>query len=286
MLKEMVLLQTFKPAKIEIFVDPFSKQYGEWALVAGAAEGIGAAFCEAVAVRKMNLAMVDIRGASLHQTAERIGKSFGVQTRCLVQDLAEKEAWIACMKFTESLDCRLLVYVPAYSPVKFFRKNTSEEIDRYINLNSLTPLHLVHALTEQMREKGSGGIILMSSLAGLIGPKFVAPYAATKAFSIVLAESLFHELRPSGISITACCAGPTSTPTYWSSLPGNQKTTPGVMAPGRVAECALENLGKKAVCIPGRKNRFFYFILLHLLPRAVSSWLVSREMGKMYHKEV
>ncbi|MEI6456829.1 MAG: SDR family NAD(P)-dependent oxidoreductase [bacterium] len=266
-------------------MDPFSKEYGEWALVAGAAEGIGAAFCEALAARKMNLAMVDIRGAFLHETAERIGKSFGVQTRCLVQDLAEKEAWIECLKFLGLLDCRLLVYVPAYSPVKFFLKNSSEEIDRYIHLNSLTPLHLVHALTERMREKGSGGIILMSSLAGLIGPKFVAPYAATKAFNIVLAESLFHELRSSGIAITACCAGPTSTPTYWSSLPDNQKTTPDVMEPGRVAEYALQNLGKKAVCIPGRKNRFFYFILLRILPRPVASRLVSLEMGKMYNRE-
>lgn len=285
MLKEMVLLQTFKAVKLEIFVDHFPKHYGEWALVAGAAEGIGAAFCEALAQRSMNLAMVDIREAALKGTAARLEGTYAVRTKCLVRDLSDEEAWSACMNFIEGSDCRLMVYVPAYSPVKPFLSNTPDEISHYLRLNSLTPLQLVRAFATRIRGNETGGIILMSSLAGLIGPKFVAPYAATKAFNIVLAESLFHEMKSAGIAITACCAGPTSTPTYWSSLPDSRSAAANVMEPVGVAACALKNLGKKAICIPGFKNRFFYFILLHLLPRRLASALVSSGMGKMYRME-
>jgi short-subunit dehydrogenase len=233
----------------------------------------------------INLALVDIKSEALRETADRMAGKYQVLTRCLVRDLSERESWIACMDLIRDLDCRLLIYVPAYSPVRSFFGNTAAELDRYLHLNSLTPLHLVHAFAERNRGKGRSGIVLMSSLAGLIGPRFVAPYAATKAFNIVLAESLFHELKSSGIEITACCAGPTSTPTYWSSLPDGQATKPDVMGPEPVAACALKNLGKKAICIPGRKNQFFFFILLHLLPRAVASSLVSREMARMYQRE-
>ncbi len=44
----------------------------------------------------------------------------------------------------------------------------------------------------------------------LIGPKYVATYAATKSFSIRLAEALHDELKADGIDIMACCAGTVS----------------------------------------------------------------------------
>jgi len=259
-----------------------SERYGEWALVAGAAEGIGASFCEALARRKMNLLMIDIREKSLEETGNRIEQQYHVKTLGLVQDLAEENAWINCLRFIEQHDCRLLIYVPAYSPVKPFLSNSTDELDRYIRLNSLTPLKLVHGFVARTRAVGSGGIVLMSSLAGLVGPKFVAPYAATKAFNIVLAESLFHEFRSHAIDIIACCAGPTSTPSYWSSFTMDKKRGVNVMEPSRVAECAMKNLGKKPICIPGLKNLLFYFILLHVIPRKIAGNFVSKAIGKMY----
>jgi len=263
-------------------MDIFSKRFGDWALVAGAAEGIGAAFCDALARRKINLAMVDTKEQALNETADRIEYSYHIKTKRLFQDLSKKDAWLICLKFIEMLDCRVLIYIPAYSPVKSFLSNSPEELDKYLWLNSFTPIHMVHAFVERSMAAGSGAIVLMSSLAGLIGPKFVAPYAATKAFNVALAESLFHELHSHSIAITACCAGPTSTPTYWLSLPNDQKTTPKVMESITVAEYALKNLGRKAITIPGWKNRLFYAILIHLLPRKIAGCLVSRAMGKMY----
>ena len=73
-----------------------------------------------------------------------------------------------------------------------------------------------------MAARGRGGILLMSSLAGGQGTPIVAAYAASKAFEIVLAEGLWDELRPAGVDVLACRAGPTRTPSYEASAPGRR----------------------------------------------------------------
>ncbi|MBK7408914.1 MAG: SDR family NAD(P)-dependent oxidoreductase [Saprospirales bacterium] len=65
-----------------------------------------------------------------------------------------------------------------------------------------------------MIARGSGGIVLMSSLAGSQGSPKIATYAASKAFNTILAEGLWEELRDKGIDVVASCAGAIRTPGY------------------------------------------------------------------------
>jgi len=211
------------------------EQYGEWALVAGAAEGIGKAFAVTLARGGQHLVLADHQPEALRILSSGIEKEFGVKTISLSLDLAGQNAAHQCMEAIRNFDCRMLVYVPAFSKVRPFLANSPEDLDHFIDLNSRTPIHLVHAFASQIETKGGGGIILMSSLAGLIGPQFVAPYASTKAFNIVLAEALFHEFKRKKINILACCAGITSTPTYWESQPDKEATRPAIMEPQEVA---------------------------------------------------
>ena len=265
----------------ELSNNEFQKRYGKWALVAGAAEGIGAAFSEELAKKGMNLAMVDINPDKLAELGSLLEGKYSIKTQQLLNDLSGLDLAAVCMDLIKDVDCRLLIYVPAYSPVKRFLDNSPEELDKYINLNSRTPLHLVHLFTAHMKNRGGGGVVLMSSLAGLIGPQFLAPYAATKAFNILLTESLFHELKRDGISIMACCAGTTSTPTFWSTNPILNRWI-RIMKPEDMAESALKELGMKSIHIPGWQNRLSYILLTRILPRHISAKLVSKEMRKIY----
>jgi uncharacterized protein len=263
--------------------ESFKECYGTWALVAGAAEGIGEAFTLALAKKGMNLVMVDIKPDSLSELSSRLQEKYLITTKQIVKDLSDPDAAVVCMNLIRDLDCRLLVYVPAYSPVKRFLDNSQEELDRYINLNSRTPLHFVHLFTAHLRKLKGGGMLLMSSLAGLIGPQFSAPYAATKAFNIVLAESLFHELKRDGISIMACCAGTTSTPTFWSSNPTLNRWV-RLMKPETLAVNAIKKMGMKSIYIPGWQNRLSYFLLTRILPRRMAALIVSKEMERIFPK--
>ena len=73
----------------------------------------------------------------------------------------------------------------------------------------------------------------MASLAGLWGAQLLAPYGATKAFNILLAESLHHELKSKNFDVMACVAGATSTPAYLGTNPRYGRIRPSVMTPER-----------------------------------------------------
>jgi short-subunit dehydrogenase len=257
-------------------------RYGEWALVAGAAEGIGAAFSTLLAGSGMNLILSDNNNNSLNTLADELERVHGITTIRLYQDLSEENASMVCLDKAKEVDFRLMIYVPAFSRVGKFSGYTTEEINRFLSLNVSTPVHLVHSFLRKRQKGKRYGVILMSSLAGMLGPALAAPYAATKAFSLVFSESLFHELKNERVEILACCAGPTSTPTYWKSKPGNQGRIIEIMKPLDVAGYALKMLGKRPVCIPGWKNRLFYYFLTRVIPRKIAGTLVSNSMLKMY----
>ena len=261
--------------------DPVSG-YGEWALIAGGAEGIGAAFSTALAGYGMNLILSDINLTSLNLLADELERTYGIATIRLHQDLSEENASQDCLDNIKEIDFRLLIYVPAFSRVGNFTEYTSQEIDRFISLNVRTPVHLVHSFLRHRQKGERYGVILMSSLAGMLGPAWVAPYAATKAFTLIFSESLFYELKKDKVDILACCAGPTSTPTYRDSKPGNRSRIIEIMQPRDVAIYALKMLGKRSFCIPGWKNRLFYYILTRIIPRKTAGRIVSRSMLKMY----
>ena len=263
-------------------MNDFIERYGGWALVAGAADGIGAAFSEALARKGVNLLMADKNAELLEEVSCRLESSYKIRTATLCVDLSSKDAWKNCMNAMGDFDCRLLVYVPAYSPVRPFLANDENDMDLFLDLNCRTPLQLCLAFGRRVKHERSSGILLLSSLAGLIAPVYSAAYAGTKAFNILLAESLNAEFREHSMDVTVCCAGITSTATFWSGNPEKKELKSGIMEPGEVARYALKSLGKKAICIPGWKNRLIYFFLTRVIPRKVAVRLVNRAMHKIY----
>ena len=85
-----------------------------------------------------------------------------------------------------------------YGPVMPFLDNSEDDLDLYIDVNCRTLLHLTHRFAGHLKTGRSGGIVLMSSLAGLWGTGLVAPYGASKAFDYNLAEALHYELVQGG----------------------------------------------------------------------------------------
>ncbi len=263
-------------------MDDVVSRYGKWALVAGAAEGIGAAFSAILAGYGMNLILVDNNIQSLNLLADELEKIHGITTIRVHQDLSEENAAQDCLEKVKDVDFRLMIYVPAFSKVGKFTGYSSEEVDLFLSLNVRTPVHIIHSFLRHKQNGQRCGVILMSSLAGMLGPALVAPYAATKAFLIIFSESLFYELKNEKVDILACCAGPTSTPTYWKSNPGKGNKIIEIMQPPEVAGYALKMLGKQPLCIPGWKNRLFYYLLTRIIPRKIAGNIVSKSMLKIY----
>ena len=262
-------------------------KYGSWALVAGAAEGLGNAFARALAAEKLNLILVDQKKSPMETLARQLESLYGIQVIPLHLDLASGDSVEQIMEAVIKTSCRLLVYNAAYSRVQKFLKNDLEDLDRYVQVNIRSPLQLTHAfcqLHSKVREQRKG-IILMSSLAGSWGTQLLAPYGASKAFNHNLAESLSYELKSESFDVLACIAGPTSTPGYLASLPEGKVRSMSVMDPDKVVKAGLYALGRKPFVVTGIRNKLIYLIMTRILPRRISLRIMNRALGKLYSEK-
>lgn len=258
-------------------------KYGDWALVAGAALGLGESYCIALAKQCINIIMIDNQEIPLKKLSQELMSKFGIETITVSVDLFHASNISQVMKIVNDTDCRLLIYNAAFSRIKKFTNLSSDELEHFLNVNIGSQLKLVHAFSKLLIDKKqNGGILLMSSLAGLLGMQLIAPYAASKAFAWNLAEALHHELKPYHIDVMACIAGATATEAYLNTNPKYGLLKAQVQQPDIVAEAALKILGKKALFISGFFNRINYFILTRLLPRKIAASIANKTMGNMY----
>ena len=263
----------------------FAECYGRWAIVAGASQGIGAAYAEELAARKLNLILIARRSDVLQSLAERLSQNYRVRVKSLVLDLTSSNAAEEICRETSDLEVGLLVYNAAFSAIGPFLERPMDDHVKEICTNAFTPLKLIYLLSQPMLSRSRGGIVLMSSLSAFQGSPYISTYAATKAFNIVLAEGLWDEWRERGVDVLVCVSGAVKTPNYVASEP-SQTGGLGAMTmhPGQVVREALDALGKQPYVIPGRMNRISSFVMRHLLPRKSAVKLMGRILRQMYVK--
>ena len=258
--------------------DSFAARFGKWAVVAGASEGLGAAFAAQLAERGMDLVLVARRGRLLGDVAVRLRAKYGVEVRPLVADLADRTFVDALSDAVSGLDVGVVVYNAAHIPVAPFLEIDDEAIEQVVNVNVRGPLLVLRALTPAMCNRGRGAVVLMGSLAGLQGAPGVAAYAASKAFNIVLAEGLWYELRGQGIDVSVCCAGAVRTPGYVRSF---DRDVPGMLSPDEAARRTLDALGTGPRLVPGLINRIAAQLVGRVLPRRAAIRLIARNTTRL-----
>jgi short-subunit dehydrogenase len=264
-------------------VTRFQQRYGSWALVTGAANGLGAEFAQQIAARGLHVVLVDVDADGLARTAHEIQQRTGQQTQTLALDLTHAESSEAIMAATQNLDIGLLINNAGITTIGHFVDKPVQDHLRVINLNIRTPLLLTHAYASRFVARKRGGVLFVSSLSGVQGTAYVANYAATKAYNLILAEGLWQELRGHGVDVMACLVGTTRTPAFALSQPRLDRAGPiPIMEMAPTVSEALDALGRGPSVVVGRLNRFIAFILQRLLPRRWVIQLVSDTMHKMY----
>jgi uncharacterized protein len=219
----------------------FAERYGPWAIVTGAAAGMGAAFADELARRGVQVIGVD---------RDRCDTP-----RSLVVDLTSSDAAETITEAVADLDIGLVVSNAALSYVGPFLEQSLDAGLAQLRMNCELPLRLVHHYLPPFVERGRGGIILLSSLSSMRGAPLVSGYAATKAWNLLLAESLWDEVRDRGVDVLAVLPGSTRTPGWLSSQPQSSLGTTNVMEPAEVAVESLDALGHHPSVVPGQTNR-------------------------------
>ncbi|OBH59444.1 short-chain dehydrogenase [Mycobacterium mantenii] len=191
----------------------FATKYGPWALVAGASDGVGAAFAEGLAERGVDVVLLARRQAVLDRVAAEIEANTSAQTRTIAIDLARPGAAATIAAATEDLEIGMLVYCAGADPnFEPFLANSIEAAEAMVQRNCMVPMQLCHHFAPAMVQRGSGGIVIFGSGAGLAGGPNMVAYGASKAFDMVFAEALWAELHDKGVDVLGLILGKTNTP--------------------------------------------------------------------------
>src|SRR5205807_559832 len=167
-------------------------------------------------------------------------RAAGAEVRELVVDLADPEAAGSVLDAAAEIDLGLLVANAAIGYVGAFLEQGLDEALAQLDVNCRATLVLVHGALPRLVSRGSGGIVLLSSLSAMRGAPLVTTYAATKAWNLILAESLWEEVREAGVDVMAVLPGSTRTPAWLGSQPQSGAGTSNVMEPADVVREALD----------------------------------------------
>lgn len=235
------------------------QKYGPWAVVAGGSEGVGRAFATQLADAGFDLVLVARKPEPLEETANlcrELGRERGAQVRTLSLDLTSADAVSQVAAATDGLEVGLLIYnAGANTHSEDFLDGDLAEFAKVIDLNITTPLALVHHFGRAMRDRGRGGIMLLGSRASSVGSVKHSVYGGVKAFGQIFSESLWIELRESGVDVLQLVLGLTRTPAM--ERVGLSFDIPGVPAadPEDVAREGLARLSEGPVWRAGEENK-------------------------------
>jgi len=259
----------------------FSTRYGPWALITGASRGLGAEFARQCAERGLNTVLVATNADLLKVQADSIKHNYGVEVRAIAVDLNRDDLLKAIIPVTDSLEIGLLINNAGMSKVSPFLSLTEDQLVKQLQVNSRASLILTRHFAGKMAGRGRGGIIFLSSGSAMFGTAYSANYAGTKAYNLIMAESLWYELRPFGVDVLGFMAGPTKTPGWDANRPKTARFVEVMDVKTTVTE-ALNALGKRPSLIAGQSNRLGYFFMGRMLSRAQAIRIVSGSMDKMF----
>ncbi len=253
------------------------EKYGSTALITGASSGIGKAFAYTFAKEGLDLILVARRKTVLEQIASDLSRLYGVRVHVIEQDLSQREAASRIYETVQSagLEVDILVNNAGLGLHSPFLEMSPEQVEAMMTLNASTPVALTHPFLADMKERGRGAVIIVSSAVGQAPIPNWALYSATKSFLTVFAESLYGECQGTGVDILAVLPGDTTTEFRTAGGLDNRFPVP-VRTPEQVVRTALRALGRQPSVVDGLFN-FGYVLFARLAPR---KWLIA--MNKFF----
>ena len=256
-------------------------------LVTGASGGLGEEFARQLVFSCNQIILVARREDRLvNLTADLKKLNPDLDVLYFVVDLtssSERQKFIS-MLIENGASVDLLINNAGLGDYRMFTDSEWEKVNQMIQLNMTALTHLTHSLLPQMRERGCGAIINVSSLASIIPMPEFAVYAATKAYVTSFSEALRLELKGEGIPVMALCPGPVHTEFGSVAMPADADALPGrdifYVDKSVVVSKALLGLSRfKARVYPGWQVALVA-AGISLLPLAAIRFVMSKRISK------
>lgn len=249
-----------------------------YALVTGAASGMGRIYARRLAQRGYNLVLVDINAAGLDETASMIGEE--VKVLSIVQDLSLMDAADRIYERTEAEKCEVEVLVNNAGVM--FCQGLAETSEKMLNVIMMvhmnTPLMLCRKYVGAMKERGCGYILNISSLAAWMIWPGIGMYGCTKRFVRHYSRELRTECRKTGVSVTNAYFGAVDTPLV--PLKESLRKLARILAVMIRPEKAVDRALKATFCrrrgvMPGLLNKIFLPLIV-IVPDCLLAWIYRK----------
>jgi short-subunit dehydrogenase len=221
------------------------------ALVTGASSGIGTVYARRLAARGHDLVLVARTTDRLNKLADELRAAHDVTVAVITADLTDAsqlERVEKRLRADPPID--ILVNNAGASVSGGFSHADPLALENLLRLNSLVPTLLTVAALDGMIKRGSGSIINIASVLGLLPEYSHGIYAATKSYLLTMSQSLNAEVASKGIYVQAVLPAATRTEIYGRSG-GDISKVPHVMEVDDLVDAALVGFDRKElVTIP------------------------------------
>lgn len=268
------------------------RNFEVYALVTGAASGMGRLYARRLALRGYNVIIVDINSKGLEETEvlvrkdieedARIDTSVKGQFRILpiVQDLSQTDAADRIFEITEEKECKVEVLVNNAGIM--YCQGIAETSERMLKLISMvhmvTPLMLCRKYVTGMKERGCGYILNISSLASWMIWPGIGMYGTTKRFVKDYSRELRIECQKTGVSVTNAYFGAVDTPLIplKDSLRKLARGLAVMISPEKAVNRALRaTFRRRRGVMPGVLNHIFRPLCM-IMPDCLLGWIYRK----------
>lgn len=187
-----------------------------YALITGASSGIGLCYAKELARRGYNIIAVSNQPTELEAAVAPLHEEYAIETHAIVADLRErnaaKELFDRCI--AEGWEVEILICNAGMLLFSTLTNTPAQRLCDIIDLHCTTTTLLCRYFGDEMKRRGKGRILIMSSSTAWMPYPTISHYSATKAYLRNFAFALWYELHRHGVSVTAIFPGAVNTPFY------------------------------------------------------------------------
>lgn len=249
-------------------------------LITGGSAGIGLALAHEFAARGHAIAMVARDAGRLEAAAHQLRSAHNADVATLALDLGREDAEQQLTAF--GAECATPFGYLVNNAAMYIGGPIAEagvaDVLKVVQTNVGGVHAALKAVLPGMRQRGSGRILNVGSLAGFAPTPGFAVYGASKAFVNVITLALREELAGSGISVSLLAPGPVRTDFIARhSKSALTRTLIGLSTPPDVvAACAYRGLmSGERVIVPGLSARAMWFGM-RVLPVSANGWIMGQ----------
>lgn len=257
------------------------KRLEAYALVTGAASGMGRIYALRLAQKGYNIVLVDINEKGLVQTEQLVlAEAPETKVMLVTQDLSVMDAADRIYEKTEEAGCQVEVLVNNAGVM--YCQGIAETSERMLKLIMMvhmnTPLMLCRKYVGGMKERGRGYILNISSLAAWMIWPGIGMYGCTKRFVRDYSRELRIECQKTGVSVTNAYFGAVDTPLVplKDSLRKLARFLTVMISPEKAVDRALRaTFRRRKGTMPGLLNKLFWPAIV-ILPDCLLGWIYRK----------